>query len=311
MQVLLRFMQEYLAHKPFDLYALHLFHLVVKHRSFTRAAREAGLSQSALTRQMQALEQRLGVSLINRTTRSVEVTEAGRYLATEATRLIGSVTLALDGLHSTFAPARPIVRVSVSRSMAMAHMPGLFHANHQRHPEVVCKISYNPSEAILTALDANEIDIGVLCPPSPLPDSVKVTHRFKDTFELIGPTTLAEKALAIKRSDRLHKWLHEQPWLMITPTTNTGKALRKWMKRQQLVIEPTLELDSFDLIINLVASGFGLAWVPRRALALYRRKGTLLSIPFSERFERDVVAVTRKHRKLPQHVESFVENILF
>lgn len=304
-------MQEYLAHKPFDLYALHLFHLVVKHRSFTRAAREAGLSQSALTRQMQSLEQRLGLSLINRTTRSVEVTEAGRYLEIEATRLIGSVSQALDGLHSSFSSARPIVRVSVSRSMAMAHMPGLFHANHQRHPETVCKVSYNPSEAILTALDASEIDIGVLCPPSPLPETVKVTHRFKDTFVLVGPAALAAKAAAIKRSDRLHGWLHQQPWLMISSTTNTGKALKRWMKRQNLVIEPAMELDSFDLIINLVASGFGLAFVPRRALALYRRKEAIVPIALKERFERDVVAITRKHRKLPMHVEAFVENILF
>lgn len=304
-------MQEYLAHKPFDLYALHLFHLVAKHRSFTRAAREAGLSQSALTRQMQALEQRLGVSLITRTTRSVEVTEAGRYLATEATRLIGSVAQALDGLHATFVPARPLVRVSVSRSMAMAHMPGLFHANHQRHPEVVCKISYNPSESILTALDASEIDIGVLCPPSPLPETVKVTHQFKDTFELIAPAALATKAATFKRRDRLLHWLQQQPWLMITSTTNTGKGLRRWMKRQLLAVEPTMELDSFDLIINLVASGFGLALVPRRALALYRRKETLGTIALPERFERDIVAITRKHRKLPLHVEEFVENILF
>jgi hypothetical protein len=64
---LLLSVQKYLATKPFDLHALHLFHLVVKHRSFTRAAREAGLSQSALTRQMQALESRLGLDLINRT----------------------------------------------------------------------------------------------------------------------------------------------------------------------------------------------------------------------------------------------------
>lgn len=310
MQVLLRIMQQYLSKKPFDLYALHLFHLVVKHRSFTRAAREAGLSQSALTRQMQALEQRLGIDLINRTTRSVEVTEAGHYLAAEAARLIGGVTATLDGLHASFGAARPEVRVSVSRSMAMAHMPGLFHANHQRHPEVVCRVSYNTSSSILTALDASEIDVGVLCPPSPLPDSIKITHRFKDAFELIAPTAMAAKA-PLKRTDRLKPWLNAQPWLMIDASTNTGQSLRRWMKRQQLIVQPAMELDSFDLIINLVASGFGIALVPRRALALYRRKESLITLPLPERFERDIVVVTRKHRKLPQHIERFVENILF
>lgn len=304
-------MQQYLSSRPFDLYALHLFHLVVKHRSFTRAARESGLSGSALTRQMQALEERLGVSLLQRTTRSVEITEAGQYLAIEAARLVGSVAATLDGLHATFATARPEVRVAVSRSMAMAHMPGLFHANRQRHPEVVCKISYNTGEQILASLDEGQIDIGVLCPPSRLPESAQVTHRFQDAFELIAPAALAGHASSIRRRDRLQAWLHQQSWLTISTSTHTGKALGRWLKRQRLNPEPSMELDSFDLIINLVASGFGLAFVPRRALALYRRKEALGLITLPERFEREVIAVTRKHRKLPVHVSNFVENILF
>ncbi len=310
MQALLLRMQQYLATKPFDLHALHLFHLVVKHRSFTRAAREAGLSQSALTRQMQSLEQRLGLDLINRTTRSVEVTEAGKFLAAEAARLIGGVAATLDGLQNTFGSARPEVRVSVSRTLAMAHMPGLFHANQRSQPDVVCRVSYQSSSAILTALEANETDIGVLCPPAPLPDSVRVTHRFKDRFDLIAPAALSSTA-PVRHAPRLKLWLQRQPWLMIDSSTNTGKALRRWMKRQQLAVQPAMELDSFDLIINLVASGFGLALVPRRALALYRRKESLVTLPLTEHFERDIVALTRKHRKLPPHVQRFVENILF
>lgn len=303
-------MQQYLSQKPFDLYALHLFHLVVKHRSFVRAAREAGLSPSALTRQMQALEERLGLALINRTTRSVEITEAGQFLAAEAARLIGGVASALDGLQAEFGSVRPEVRVSVSRTLAMAHMPGLFHANHQRHPEIMCRVSYNASSAILTALEAGEIDVGVMCPPSPLPDSIKITHRFKDAFELIAPASLAAYA-PVKRSASFRQWLTKQSWLHIAPETNTGKNFRRWLKRQQLDLPPAMELDSFDLIINLVASGFGFAFVPRRALALYRRKESIAILPYPERFERDVVAVTRKHRKLPRHVAQFMENILF
>lgn len=303
-------MQKYLTTKPFDLHALHLFHLVVKHRSFTRAAREAGLSQSALTRQMQSLESRLGLDLINRTTRSVEITEAGHYLAAEAARLVGGVAATLDGLHAAFGSARPEVRVSVSRTLAMAHMPGLFHANHQRHPEVTCRVGYHAGNAILTALDVNETDIGVLCPPPKLPDSVKITLRFKDRFELIAPAALASRA-PTKRAERMKSWLQLQSWLLIDSGTNTGQLLRRWMKRKGLAVTPSMELDSFDLIINLVASGYGIAWVPRRALALYRRKESLVTLPFPEHFERDVVVLTRKHRRLPSHVARFVENILF
>ena len=83
------------------------------------------------------------------------------------------------------------------------------------------------------------------------------------------------------------------------------------MKREGLTVTPSMELDSLDLIINLVASGYVTAFVPRRALALYRRKESLVTPPFAEHFEREVVVLNRKHRKLPAHVERFVENILF
>ena len=57
-------MNQFLATVPFDLYELALFHLVVKHRSFTKAAGMAGLTQSAITRQIQGIERALGVELL-------------------------------------------------------------------------------------------------------------------------------------------------------------------------------------------------------------------------------------------------------
>jgi hypothetical protein len=62
---------ELLARKPFDLYQLHLFRLVAESGSFTRAAHITGLTQSAISRQVQGIEQQLGLSLFNRTTCSV------------------------------------------------------------------------------------------------------------------------------------------------------------------------------------------------------------------------------------------------
>ena len=64
---------------PFDTYGLHLFRLVAQTGSFTRAGRLAGLTQSAITRQIQGIESRLGVTLLERTTRRVEPTAAGRF----------------------------------------------------------------------------------------------------------------------------------------------------------------------------------------------------------------------------------------
>ena len=70
-------MNEFLATGPFDLYELQLFHLVAEHQNFTKAGRAAGLTQSAITRQIRGMEDRLGVVLFERTTRHVRLTPAG------------------------------------------------------------------------------------------------------------------------------------------------------------------------------------------------------------------------------------------
>jgi len=72
-----------------------------------------------------------------------------------------------------------------------------------------------------------------------------------------------------------------------------------------------MQLDSFDLIINLVALGMGVSFVPIRALALYGRKRTMQRLATPERFVRELVVLIRRNRKTPEHLAAFVENVLF
>lgn len=308
----MHFMHEYLATVPFDLYELCLFRLIGRDRSFTKAAQAAGLTQSAMTRQIQGMETSLGLELFERTTRSVRLTPAGEYLFHESSRLIGDVEGAVQRLREQFAGARKEVRVGVSRSIGLAYLPGFFHANLRRLPQVGCRVSYQTSSEILTALEANEIDLGVLCPPKRLPHTLRVTHRFADAFTFVAPAELGAAFRALpKSSARRTAWLEAQTWLLLDEKTNTGGQLRLWMKRHGLQVEPGMQLDSFDLIINLVALGMGISVVPIRALALYGRKRNLQRLPLRERYSRELVVLIRRHRKTPEHIAQFVDNVLF
>jgi DNA-binding transcriptional LysR family regulator len=303
---------EYLATAPFDIYELFLFRLVAKYRSFTKAAEIAGLTQSAITRQVQGMESSLGLQLLERTTRTVRVTPAGEYLFRESARVVGDVEQVMRRLREEFAGARKVVRVGVARTIGLAHLPGFFHANLRRSGQIGYRVSYRSSTDILAALEANDLDIGILCPPPRLPRTVSVTHRFRDDFTLIAPTLSATNLQAVTRSRKsLRDWMERQDWLLIDESANTGRRLGAWMKEKRLQIEPAMQLDSFDLIINLVALGMGVSFVPIRALALYGRKRTLQRIPMPDRFVRELVVVVRRHGKLPEHLSLFVGNILF
>jgi DNA-binding transcriptional LysR family regulator len=139
-----------------------------------------------------------------------------------------------------------------------------------------------------------------------------VTHKFQDAFTLVVPTALAGEFQSPAASKKTRQaWLERQSWLLIEEETQTGQQLRGWMARQGLRVQPVMQLDNFDLIINLVALNMGVSFVPIRALALYGRKETLTRVPLPERFVRDLVIVVRKHRKMPEHIGRFIENVLF
>ncbi len=304
------FVHEYLKTAPFDIYELHLFHLVAEHRSFTKAAEVAGITQSAVTRQVQGIEQSLGVNLFERTTRSVQLTPAGQMLLAESGRLLGSVDQVLQRIREEFAGAKKEVRVAVSRSVSLAYLPGFFHANLRRLPQVGYRVSHEPSNEILSALEKNETDLGVVCSPTRLPETLRVTHRFTDAFAIIAPADTGDAFPTSSRRSRL-EWANRQNWLMFDESTNTGRRLHSWLRREGVDAAPGMTLDSFDLIINLVALGMGVACVPIRALALYPRKRSIRRIDWPTRFSRELVVVVRRNRSLPQHVTLFIENVLF
>lgn len=305
-------MHEYLKTAPFDIYGLHLFHLVAQHRSFTKAAEVAGLTQSAVTRQIQGIESSLGLELFERTTRSVQLTAAGETLWRESMRLLGDVGQTLRTMREEFTDARKVIRVGVSRSIGLAYLPGFFHANLRRLPQIGYRVSSLSSAEILSELEANTLDVGVLVPPRRLPRTVRVTHRFSDLFTLIGS---AEAAADFARSAGTRagrtEWLNRQTWLQLDERSNTGRQLQEWMSAQGCRIDPGMQLDSFDLIINLTALGMGVSFVPARALALYNRKRTLRRLAWPDRFERELVVVVRRNRKLPEHLLNFIDNVLF
>ena len=303
---------QFLSTVPFDLYELHLIQLVARHGSFTRAATEIGLTQSAMTRQIQGVEFRLGVPLFERTTRNVTLTEAGRFLVREGARLTGDVDALLARVKEEFLDAPKEVRVGVSQTIPFAHLPGLFAAQRKRRPDVQLHLVHQPSDALFSQLESNEIDLAVLCPPRRLPRTVQVTHRFRDAFSLILPPGLKPPTPHPKRQPaRWREWLGAQEWLLILESSQTGVLLRTWLKQRGWLSQNGAQLDSFDLIINLVALGQGVSLVPQRALALYGRRRRVQRFELVDRFTREIVVLTRRNPKPAAHVVEFVENILF
>ncbi|MCI0746555.1 MAG: LysR family transcriptional regulator, partial [Verrucomicrobia subdivision 3 bacterium] len=243
--LLMLYMHEWLATVPFDLYELSLFQLVAQERSFTGAARKAGLTQSAMTRQVAGIERALGVSLFERTTRTVTLTDAGNRLLARAAGILRQVAVVAEELRHETAFGPKQVRVGVSRSIGFSYLPGFIFRFQRDCPNAQITLIQESSARLLQMVHERALDVAIVCSGTKPPRALEVAHHFSDAFTLIVPGRESTLSRATRvRPKALPKLLPDQKWLMIRRESATGRQLYRWLDRQGAGIEPALEVDN-------------------------------------------------------------------
>jgi len=307
----MRAVNEFLATGPFDLYELKLFHLVAEHLNFTRAGQAAGLTQSAITRQIQGMEAKLGLKLFDRSTRHVRLTPEGAALHARSGAILAEVDSALLALRGKSALLPQALRVGVSRTVGLAYLPGFFRAFQRKFCDVQLHVSHERSDFILAAVESGELDAGIVSPPPRLRQTLETAHRFRDEFVLIVPPRSVVKVAQPVSAKRLSEVFKSQRWLLVTRQSNTGKRLQAWLRDAGLWLEPALEADNFDFIVNLVSLGLGVSLVPHRVLALHPGTRPVLRVRTEPRFNRELAVVVRRESPHAAILSGFLENVLF
>jgi DNA-binding transcriptional LysR family regulator len=306
---------QWIAVPPFDLYQLELVGLVAEHRSFTAAARAAGLTQSAMTRQVRGLEERLGVALFERTTREVRVTAAGEALVDGGGDLLEAAAGLSREMNERFGDAPPTVSVGIARSMGVGYLPGFFDRFHRRCRKVNTEVHQEIGRELLLRVAGGDLDVGIVSARSKLPSGLEVCDSFPDRFVAVVPE---ENDVGLSDGERaptakqLAKALRGERWIALGEASESASLVRGWMAEVGLAeVRPAMELDSFDLIVNLVSQGLGVAVVPRRVLPLYARRRVVRAISFRPALRREVWVVARKDRRRADHLQCFIDSVLF
>lgn len=307
----MRTVNEFLATGPFDLYELKLFHLVAEHRNFTRAGRAAGLTQSAITRQIQGMESKLGLKLFDRSTRHVRLTPEGAALHARSGAILAEVDDALQALRGKSPLLPRTLRVGVSRTIGLAYLPGFFRAFQRKLPKVQLHVSHQASDFILAAVESGELDAGIVSMPPRLTAALEVAREFNDEFVLILPPRGVPKIPQPLAAAKFAEALQRQRWLLITRQSNTGKRLHAWLESNGFRREPSLEADNFDFLVNLVSLGLGAGLVPHRVLALHPGTRPITRVRTEPRFSRRLAVVVRRDAARSAPVSVFVDNVLF
>lgn len=299
-----------LSESDIDLYSLHLLRMVAKFRGFTAASKACGLSQSALTRQVQSIESRLGIKVFDRTTRTVTITEPGAVLLRETEAIPGILGAAMRRIREDYLGTRREIRIGISNDLALAHIAGIFHAQRKHQPDVRIVVSQSDGAVLMKRVGNSGLDLGILTAPAALPENVTVTHRMADQFSIVVPS-MTETEGALGSIARFRKWADSQSWLLPPDKSRSRQLIDDWAHENQMELHPVMELENFDLMVQFVSMGLGAALIPRRSFGTFRRKGLVRLISPPVELSRRLIVISPKHGKCPEHVSRFVAGILF
>jgi DNA-binding transcriptional LysR family regulator len=150
------------SHDPISIRQLAVFVALVEHQSFTKAARQVGLSQSTVSGHIADLERRLDVLLVERSRGGVRPTAAGEALLPHARQVLRAEEGARDAVRELSGLVQGRLVVGASTIPASYILPSLFAGFHERYPSISLRVSAGDSGEILDRLRGAELELGII-----------------------------------------------------------------------------------------------------------------------------------------------------
>src|SRR5262245_62317429 len=144
-----------------DILGLEAFLAIAQQGRFHKAARQLHITQTALTRRLQHFEDQLGVKLVERTTRSVALTELGSAFLPQARRLLGELTAALVEIRETGRAQRGDVSIACVPTVGVQYLPRIIQEYAVRHPGNRIVILDHASSGVTDAVLRREAEFGI------------------------------------------------------------------------------------------------------------------------------------------------------
>jgi DNA-binding transcriptional LysR family regulator len=289
---------------PFDLERivdLALFARVVEARSFSEAARRTGIAKSAVSRRIALLEHRLGVGLLRRSTRAVEVTSDGARFHEHCVEVLAAARAAEDAVRGAGSSLRGVVRLSAPVTLAHMHLAAAVAAFQIEHPEV--EVQLTADDRLVDAV-AGEFDLVVRV--TRLDDGAFVARRLaSDRLVVAGsPRYLAARGRPARAEDLVHhNCLHYA--LVEAPAE---WRFRGADRRPVAVARGGFSTNDGTALREAMLAGLGLAVLPFFMVARDVAEGRAeLVLEGLRRADIGIYAVFASGRGLPLRVRALVE----
>jgi DNA-binding transcriptional LysR family regulator len=287
-----------------DTRLLEIFREVAKQGSISGAARQLAYTQSAVSRQVSALEADFGVRLFDRRARGVQLTEHGRYLLEHADSVLARVELARRDLDALDRLETGRLRIGAFTTATAVLLPRAMAAFASEWPDVSLSLVEGITEQLLARLESSDADLAVI---SAFPHQTLDRERFH-LIQVLEDAMLVALPLSHRRTRR-HRHvrlaeLEDQAWIGADASADDrllGPA------RLATAMGSDFPVREWTAKLGLVAAGLGVTLVPSLAARAVRADVALLPLDRSDAPPRTIYAATLRGRTPAPAGKAFVD----
>jgi DNA-binding transcriptional LysR family regulator len=285
------------------LFEAKLFKEISQTKSISRAATHCGISQSAATQHVQEVERRLGLPLVDRSTRPLALTEAGKLYADFCREVLRREDQFLVALEQLKGEAEGAVRVASIYSIGLSEMSRLRQEFERRHPHAQLHVYYLRPDKIYEAVMGDHADLGLVSYPVAKRELAVVPWRKEQMAVAMPPShPLAAKTI-LQPAD-----LNGQDFIGFDEDLLIRRELDRFFRDHGVEVNQVMQFDNIQTIKEAVALGSGISILPERTMQTEIEQGRLISVPLhAPELLRPLGIVHRKRKKFNLAAQAFLK----
>ncbi len=283
-----------------------LFRDIAHARSLSRAAGMNGISQSAATQHIQEMEKRLGVQLLDRSTRPLGLTPGGKLyaeLCRDVLRREEDFTAALDSIK---AEAEGTVRVASIYSIGLTEMPRLREDFLRVCPGAQLQLELLRPNKVYEAVLEGEADLGFISYPEHRRDLTVIPWREERMTVAVYPShELADRAMLVPAD------LDGQDFIAFDEEVIIRRELDRFFRDHDVTISIVMQFDNIQSIKEAVMLGSGISILPERTMLAEVEQGRLVSVPLhAPELVRPTGIIHRRKKKFTRAGREFLKMVV-
>ena len=259
-----------------NLSSYRIFYTVANTGNISKAAKELYISQPAISKSIQNLEESVGCKLFSRSSRGVVLTDEGKLLYEHVSEAFETLTMGEEKLKRSIELGVGHLKIGVSSTLCKYLLLPYLKEFIRQNPHISISISCQSTNDTLKLLEDNKIDIGLIGKPENLKNiHFDFLEEIEDIFVAAKDYLRNLKARGIQKDHIL-----QSSTLMLLDKNNmTRQYIDDYLQENQIIIKDSIDISDMDLLIDFARIGVGVACVIKNFVREDLENGTLMEIP--------------------------------